>query len=327
MQPQNNMQHPFDQYASCPDKVRIYMENSKDNQNRWMQESEKTIREFIQLLHQFKDFKEAYSFLANCRHKIAIDLKQRNEEGRTDYYGVFRKEEDHIRKIISASDGESFWKWQKDKIFELMHELIDEIEQQNNNAEKMGFIYDNHDFSCLKQKVSTENNEAIYYCVYVKFPYDKFKDNIFDILSKIEFFRFEGAQSNIIRIEYTPINTNRFEKYYEIANDFYQGMLTWTPNQDTKIFFDHAAKLAYLLAHLLLVKQGNVAITDWLLRGIAFRKGINLGYFNHSENISWDFKALLTPNRDQFIKWFHEKTFQYSLLTKEEMKQEFSFKK
>lgn len=89
-----------------------------------------------------------------------------------------------------------------------------------------------------------------------------------------------------------------------------------------------AGNLAYLLSHLLLTKHGNVGITEWILRGIAFKNGIELGHFNHDEGISWDFKAILTPNLDEYVKWFYEKAFRNPApLTPEKIAMGFKFKK
>jgi hypothetical protein len=82
------------------------------------------------------------------------------------------------------------------------------------------------------------------------------------------------------------------------------------------------------LAHLLLVKLGNIGITEWMFREIAFHHGIELGRFNYTEGISWNFKALLTPDRNEFSKWFSEKAFQEYILQDEGKScQMFSFKK
>ena len=78
---------------------------------------------------------------------------------------------------------------------------------------------------------------------------------------------------------------------------------------------------------MLLTKHGNAGITEWILRGIAFKHGIELGYFNHAEGISWDFKAILTPNRDDYVKWFSEKAFlNQKSLTPEDIAKKFTFK-
>ena len=79
-------------------------------------------------------------------------------------------------------------------------------------------------------------------------------------------------------------------------------------------YLSTAARLSYLLAHILPIRQGNSAVIEWMLRAIAFRNGLDMGYFNLAEDISWDFKAILTPNRNDYIKWYTEKLFVAALL-------------
>ncbi len=323
---------PFDGYASCPDTLRAYISYSSQNQVLWMQKSEQTIREFIHKLPSFKKFREAYAFLAAKRHEIAAELKQRNEEGRTDYYGAFREEGDHFRQTVSAGDGEQFWRWQKNKIFELVQKIIEPAKTRNRADNKTGYIYEDNYIGCLKEKVSVDGDQATYYSIAVMLPYKEERindENHSDTLSTIELFDFgKDKKLNTIRIEHTPINRYNIERYYKIADFYYQALLDWKRADGIEAFFINAGKLTFLLAHLLLVKQGNAGITEWMLRGIAFTHGIELGYFNHSEGISWDFKAIFTPNMDEYVTWFYEKAFrEYILLKQEEMGKEFKFKK
>ncbi len=300
----------FNRYASCPDTVRFYESYSGENQKLWVEKSEAIIQEYVKNLSTFKSFREAYTFLAKRRHEIAMQLKQRNEEGHSDLYGSFRGEGDHFRKAISAGEGEPFWKWQKKKIFELTYQLIEPIKQDKN-------FYEDKVVRCLRERVAVDDAYATYYCVSVKSPYYNIDQ---EIGSTIELFDFDHhKESNSIRIEYTPLNTDNVDAYYAVADAEYQRLLNWKSHEGLQSFFVSAGRLAYLLAHLLLVKHGNVAITEWMLRGIAFHHRINLSYFNQAENISWDFKAVLTPQLEKYIDWFYEKAFQgYRMLDADE---------
>jgi hypothetical protein len=319
---------PYAGYASCPDTQRAFNSYSNENQLQWVKKSELIVSEFIAKLPEFKDFKEAYAFLAKKRNEVAVELKQRNDEARTEYYGVFRKEEDHFRKIISAGDGEQYWKWQKNKVFELVYQLIQPAIDQHNSDKYTGYVYEDDYVGCLKQQVTVDAKEATYYSVTIKYPDTQLHldhDKHLDTLSAIEVFDYvDNKKLNMVRIEYTPINN--LEKYYINADVYYQLLLKWQPQEGLAVFFENAAKLAYLLAHLMLVKQGNVGIIEWMLRGVAFKNGIQLGQFNHSEGISWDFKAIFTPNRADYVKWFFEKAFyDYSMLNPDVKYKAFSY--
>lgn len=304
---------PFGGYASNPDKLRAYATYSQETQLHWKQNSEAVIRDFVAKLPSFKNFLEAYSFLARKRHEFATEYKQKSDEGRTNYYGAFRNEGDHSRRSITAGDGEQFWKWQKDKIFELTYALLaglNQCDKANNNHH-----IENEYVSCIKEKVSVEDKNATYYSASIKFPTKEFEINgkiHSQTLAHIELYDFDDNNKfNLIRIEYVPVDNRFVDGNYQIANHFYMALLNWQASQGLPLFLESAAKLSYLIAHLMPVKEGNAAIMEWLLRGIAFKKGVKLGHFNHHEGISWDFKALLTPNVKDYVKWFSENLFDH----------------
>lgn len=318
-----NHHDPFQGFTSCPDTLRAYLAQSSENQTTWRCKSEEIIDEFIARIPTFKNFQEAYSFLADKRHHVAVAFKQRNEEGRTDYYGAFRDVSDHFRKIVHFGDGEQFWKWQKSKIFDLVYKLIDPVKQITAKRHAHGYVYEDEHMGITKESVAISDRPAVYYCVSIKSP---FSGDTMNTLSMVELFEYQDERFNTIRIEYTPIQKDRLDKYYQIADQYYQALLKWQQSDGVDVFFDNAAKLSYLLAHLLLVKHGNVGITEWMLRALAFRKGLYLGQFNYAEKISWDFKAVLTPNFNEYIIWFRQNLFQdYILFDTEAPPEKFTF--
>ncbi len=328
----NTENDPFAGFASCPDKTRNYLENSIENQIIWKQKSEETIREFIANLPSFKIFREAYAFLADKRHSIAVELKQRPNDykKRIDLYGVFRQEEDHYRQSVTAGDGEQYWKWQKKKIFELTYKLIEPVKSIRIFQTQPGYLYENHFMTCLKEKVVVDDKYATYYCISIKFPNDERPNESLSYshkLSQIELFDFEiNKRFNLIRVEYTPIDSDKMEGNYFIANKYFQAMLNWKKEEGMEKFMIYAAKFAYFTAHYLIVKHGNSSMIEWMLRAIAFRNGIYLGRFNFSDGISWDFKALLTPDINEYIKWFCEQLFiDTALLPAASVTSEFTF--
>lgn len=306
---QNN--DPYNGYASCPDKCRAHISHSVNNQRLWMQYSESIIREFIQKLSSFKNFHDAYAFLAHKRHDVAVLLHHKSDEGKTENYGVFRKEDDHFRKSVSAGDGEEFWKWQKNKIFELTTDLISPIKNADIFDPESRFFYEDRHKTCLKELVTADNMQAIYYSVTIKLDHkEEFLDIHASILSTIELYEFIARpNSNLIRIEYAPVNHEDMKEYYKILDRYYKKLLNWTPVDSISAYLTIAAKLSWLLSHLLPIKHGNSAVIEWMLRAIAFKNGLYLGYFNLLEDISWDFKAILTPNPHVYSKWYINKLF------------------
>jgi len=323
---------PYAGYASCPDTHQSYIADSRNSQVLWIEKSQQTIQDYIDHLATFTDFKSAYAFLAQKRHHIALELRQRNEEGRTDYFGAFRQEGDHFRHTVYSGDREQFWKWQKTKIFELAYKLIEPAKNSMIQDRKTGYVYEDEHLGCLKELVSIDDNQATYYCVMIKFPHDKaFISSIeqLHLLSTVELFDFqENKKLNMIRIEYTPVNSITSDHHYQLLNHLYNLLLGWNQRARIDDFLTIAGKMAFMLSHFLPVKRGNASITEWMLRAIAFNKGIKLGYFNHAEGISWDFKAILTPDLQEYIKWFRSSAFlDYALIPDEEIAQGFKFDK
>lgn len=317
---------PFNGYASCPDTRRAYISNFKENQIHWMYKSENVIREFIDKLSSFKNFHDAYVFLASRRHQIAMELQQEREDKREKSYGIFRQEGDHFRQTISAGDGEQFWKWQKNKIFALAYDLISIIKYEDRME------CENEWMICTKENVIVDELNAIYYCITTKFPLDEGIDHRIphsNTLSSIHLYDFKDkAKFNLLRIEYTPINDQYTKGHYKIADEYFKALLSWEVNGDIQVFIAYSAKLAFLSANLLFVKQGNSGIIEWMLRAVAFEKGIEIGFFNYAEGISWDFKAVLTPNRNEYIRWFSEKLFdKWTKFDKSERLSPFSYEK
>ena len=73
-------------------------------------------------------------------------------------------------------------------------------------------------------------------------------------------------------------------------------------------FLLNLGRLMHLQANLLPCKLGTAGILDWLARGAAAAKGIELGRWNW-DGPSWDFKALVTPDREVYARWFAEHAF------------------
>lgn len=321
---------PFDGYSSCPDTSRIYQHISADNQMRWMQKSERAIQKFIECLPSLQNFHEAYVFLAHHRHEIAFELKQKSEEGLTDNFGLFRTEGDHFRQTISAGDGEQFWKWQKAKIFELTYALVTPLRENPINPTEAKYYIEDDFLTCMREKVMVDEKSATYFCVNIKFSKNMTilkQVKCAPFLAQIELFDYDDYPNlNTIRIEYTPIDNSNMPGHLQILNMYYHAMLAWSPADGVTQFLADAANLSYLLAHFLFVKQGNSGIVEWMIRAIAFNNGLALGKFNRASGISWDFKAILTPDPKQYQNWFATSLFaDWTLIDPVKMTPKFSY--
>ena len=98
-----------------------------------------------------------------------------------------------------------------------------------------------------------------------------------------------------------------------IANKYYQ-QLNQFGDADTSArrfkFITIMGELIHHILPLLPLYRGTAATLEWFMRGVTFQKGIELGEFDfESTGLSWDIKALLTPNRHEYAQWFATKAF------------------
>src|SRR5262249_32681130 len=100
-----------------------------------------------------------------------------------------------------------------------------------------------------------------------------------------------------------------FPVQFELIDPYFQVCLRWQPSEDLSEFLVNAGRLAHAFARLQPVGKGNSAIVEWMIRGLAKTHHVELGPFNQSEQIGWDFKAFLTPDREEYAQWFAEKAF------------------
>ncbi len=120
-----------------------------------------------------------------------------------------------------------------------------------------------------------------------------------------------NSRQDQMQISYAGTNKHDQKGDFKIADNYFKNLLKM--DTDTKEgrteFLKELGRLNHLMAHLLPVKRGNAGICEWIMRAIAFKKGIELGEFNREEVLSWDFKALVTPNREEYANWFATKAF------------------
>lgn len=117
-------------------------------------------------------------------------------------------------------------------------------------------------------------------------------DSIFRVLVIHPSFPEEGEERE-----------KHFEKQFAKADLIFQQCINWQPEDGHEAFLINIAKLCHFFAIFQPILSGNSAIVEWMIRGIAENKGLELGPFNWGE-LGWDLKAFVTPNVDDYVEWF-----------------------
>lgn len=342
---------PKSGYASHPDSQKTH---AHVDQVKWLKESANVINNLLAGIptsgtstpieesksSSLQNFEEAYYFLARERQRIAEELGQGEKKGRTHEYGRLRMEEGQSYEGFFEADTEQPWLGMKNQIYTLTNRLIADIEKKQGGdlvLDKYSYEDKKAYYTCRKTLEKNERGNYVNYTMHVLSPHPTQKvdgqnhSTYLSTIMKIEYLDPANFKSNNIQMIYTPINKYNIRGDFNLANRYYQELINLKVENDEdkmKIFLIKAGRLAHLLAHLLPVCLGNAGITEWMIRGLAHHNGIRLGPFNYEEGISWDFKAILTPHREEYAQWYFEKAFlNNQLLTKEEAQEKFSFKK
>ncbi|WP_051131841.1 hypothetical protein [Legionella tunisiensis] len=85
--------------------------------------------------------------------------------------------------------------------------------------------------------------------------------------------------------EHYTSRSSYFQVQFEMVEPYFQACLTWEPSQGLEQFLVNAGKIAHSLARLQPVGRGNSAIVEWMIRGLAQAKQIELGAFNQNEKL------------------------------------------
>lgn len=309
--------------ASSSDRTKHF---EPANQVFWLKYSEEIINELAILLPHFPQQKPqvredircpeevfrtrigcAYAFLASKRRQVGKDLKQgplRHQFGLFNKAGFAATDDFNLNKDLPT---------QKDKIYELVFALLSqenhliEIDKQPKDNDN-GFIY------TIKIKMSIEEKTNLHSKnVASEVPFIE-NENVLTITLH-DYGKNNDRNTIVINHNPTPFSENYtskssyFQVQFEMMEPYFQACLNWDSSQGVNEFLVNAGKLAHSLARLQPVGRGNSAIVEWMIRGLAQAKRIDLGVFNASEKIGWDFKAFLTPDIQEYAKWFSEKAF------------------
>ncbi|KTD20213.1 LidE [Legionella lansingensis] len=310
--------------ASSVDRVKDF---DVSKQSAWLKYSDEIIQEFCELLPSFPGKKPhvredircpeevftsqlgcAYAFLASKRRQVAKELKQgplRHQFGLFNKAGFASTDDFNLNKDIPT---------QKEAIYEQLSSLIShanplvDVEKRVNTEAEKSFIY------TIKIKRSAHEMQRLHNKnLATKSPFIE-DENILTITFH-DYGKDDARTAIVIDHSPTPFAENYasqssyFQVQFALIEPYFQACLNWESHQGLKKFLVNAGKLAHSLALLQPVGRGNSAIVEWMIRGIARTKGIELGPFNHSEKIGWDFKAFLTPEMQDYANWFSEKAF------------------
>jgi len=80
-------------------------------------------------------------------------------------------------------------------------------------------------------------------------------------------------------------------------------------DDDMYLYLKKIGELSYSLYRMMATRRGGASITDWLIRGLAEHKGIELGERNKTNPLSQDFEAFVTTNKLEYGEWFATNAF------------------
>lgn len=295
--------------ASSKDTASYY----SDRQDEWQAFSKSLISAYALRMKKGKvTFGDVYRDATQQRAKIARQLQHGKEEGVTRRFGHFREPGERVAEFFFQSDTRKQpWAQVKAKVFELMNGLLD----MHLKDAKQG-DYRLQDHPIFEGRVTLfEDNDFNMYELSLKSSDPRTQIDGKDIsttLNKLIYIVDKvNPDKTSLDIEYAPYFPELLDGDLLLADEYFQAALAC--QTDTKEggqqFLQSSGKLMHLMAQLLPVQRGNAGICEWILRAMAESKGLALGPFNHEEGISWDFKALLSPAREDYAAWFSDKAF------------------
>lgn len=87
------------------------------------------------------------------------------------------------------------------------------------------------------------------------------------------------------------------EKKYNAVSDLLKN------NSSVDVFMQALGEFCFLYINVMPYRGGSAAIGEWMMRGLAKAKGIELGAFDH-QKLSWDFSAFVSLSAEEYGKQF-----------------------
>lgn len=245
-----------------------------------------------------------YAWLADKRREVAKMLKQgpfRHQFGLINKAGFVSTDQFNLTRDLPT---------QKNLVYK---HLMDLIHHNQEHVEVIGQQIENGTKYAIRIKLTPVECERVHQ-KNAESPFPFIEDDVILTITFEDYGEEDSRTSLVVDHRPTPFNQNYrdrssyFQVQFELIEPYFQACCDWDSSQDIKEFLINAGKLAYRLAQLQPVGRGNSAIVEWMIRGLAKEKNIELGPFNHDE-LGWDFKAFFTPDINVYADWFSEKAF------------------
>lgn len=322
---------PENNTASSKDRLKDF---DAAKQNRWLEFSKNVIQDlgprisaFPQVppvvhkdIHCPPDMLQSrvgctYAWLADKRREVAKMLKQgplRHQFGLINKAGFVSTDEFNLSRDLPT---------QKNLIYEHLIALTQKNEEHIEINRQQHQAQDGTKYT-ITVKLTAEERERLHQ-KNAESPSPFVEDDIILTITFDDYGKDDSRTSLVVDHRPTPFNqdyrdsSSYFQVQFDLIEPYFQACCDWESDHDIKDFLANAGKLAYGLAQLQPVGRGNSAIVEWMIRGLAKDKHIELGPFNHNE-LGWDFKAFLTPDINVYAAWFAEKAFTQPVLVEGE---------
>jgi len=345
--------------TSCRDDANRYSQS----QERWREFSTQTIQLCKSKLPHFKSFAEAYAFLGDRRQQIAKELNHGSnsdwryfgalcEEGLTNHEAIideknrnYTKQIPYIVKelkdLVALSQGEP------DRKSNYYTYSSGEEKEGKETIEWHYFVYKPPKFDSENLPYDKETLTSVLTSIievisekhtngrFLLYNSTVIKDSIKSpssimpepFYTSICLYKKKGSPDSpySIRVNYAHYNKYNLIGDYLIAQLLYDKLMAWKPENGIESFLCDSGKLAHFLANRLFARRGAAAMTEWLIRSVAECKEIELGKFKDND-IGWHWKALVTPNPDEYATWYQMNVFELPVTPKQECETQHSEK-
>jgi hypothetical protein len=245
---------------------------TKSNQKRWNEFSQETVSLLAQKLQlQRPSAKELMLFLGDRRQAVAKELNHDPE--RQEYFGKMRYDVEYRGGRIV----EDFIT--RDKFFAPILNVL------------KPYLPNNEYFQGMFNKYHPPNES--------KWSFSDLNNNL-----KISYEEFEH-----IRVLYPYPTDEMYDQLFKKIDQYIDQLLSWKTEDGIEEFLKTAAYLAYDCYRFLPFRLGTSAITNWLVRGIAEAKGIEIGPENKNSELPVDLRAFFTLEKEKYAEWYIKEAY------------------
>lgn len=244
----------------------------------------------------------AYTFLAYQRQEIAQELQHKTSRGDTRIFGAFRSRTNTLYENVYM--GNSLWQGSVHEIHRRLRAFITCKDEKSRHIECLDGIektyYRYEDYTNIHYQQADGSIKNIIY----------FSDEIIseqDLENDGRCIRIYCNEKNQLdelgmnRLVYIKASMPNLIAAITEAQTYFDG--AWQ-SDSLEDFLYHIGALSHLLATLPFVQRGNATVTEELVKALADKKGMTLGQFSYAGGLTWDWEAILTPNRKKYATWF-----------------------